>query len=133
MADNITFQSTGPVAPPPNMIVATKNFTGAHVQIVMLQRATTVFPATTATVNKAEASVVSANSDRIGLYIKAPQDNSDRISISLDGNAAVLDSGITLYPGEGWQMERHTYSGLAIRGISGTDGQKLSVQEWSAS
>lgn len=132
MADNVAFQSATLASPASGTKAKTEETsTDVHVQEVKLYRqAKTTGSPTSVTVGVASAEAVAANADRASIYLRNLFTNTDRISIAF-GAAAVLDDGITLWPGESWQMENHTWSGGNVRAISGTAGQEMAVQEWT--
>lgn len=74
------------------------------------------------------ASAVAANASRKGLVLTNVSIN--RISFGL-GVAAVLNSGITLYPGGVWVMDEYTYNTGAINAIASLASSGLAVQEFT--
>lgn len=81
-----------------------------------------------ATVGVASAQAVAANASRKGLVLVNTSVNT--ISVGL-GNAAVLNSGITLAPFGSWTMDDYTYTTAAINAIAGAASSNLAVQEFS--
>lgn len=85
---------------------------------------------TSVSVGVASALAVATNSSRKGLVLTSLLANTDRISLSLLGaSAAVLDSGITLYPGDRWWMDKDTFTTSQINAISNVAAQTLAIQE----
>ena len=84
-----------------------------------------------ASVGVASAQAVAANPNRTGLILVNTSANA--ISISFDGNAAVLNSGITLNPNGGtFVMDEFTFTTKAINAIAGGAASNLAVQEFVA-
>lgn len=83
---------------------------------------------TAASVGVATASVVAANTNRKGLTLVNTSIN--RISLGL-GVSAVLNSGITLFPGGVWVMDGATFTTAAINAIAGAAASNLAIQEFS--
>lgn len=80
-----------------------------------------------ASVGVASAAAVAANASRKGLVVV----NTSTNTISCTGaSAAVLNSGITLYPGGAWTMNEYTYTTGAIDCIASAAASNLSVQEF---
>ena len=82
---------------------------------------------TAATVGVASAQAVAANSSRKGLVLT--NTSSNVISLGLSGNAAVLNSGITLAPYGTWIMDQYTFTTGAIAAIASAAGSNLAIQE----
>jgi hypothetical protein len=83
---------------------------------------------TAATVGASSAQAVAANANRRGLVLTNLSTN--MISFGL-ATTAVLNSGITLYPGGIWQMDETTFSLAAINAIASAASSPISVQEFS--
>lgn len=83
---------------------------------------------TFATVGTSSASAVAANASRKGLTLVNTSAN--RISLGF-GATAVLDRGITLYPGGSFFMDEYSYSTAAINAIASAAASNLAVQEFS--
>jgi hypothetical protein len=79
-----------------------------------------------ATVGVASAQAVASNASRKGLALVNVSNN--RISFGLAATA-VLDSGITLYPGGVWEMDEHTFVTGAINAIASAASSPLAIQE----
>lgn len=87
-------------------------------------------PANVAVADTSEV-VVAASAARHGLVVVNV--GSKRISLGLDGNAAVLDAGITLNPNGGtWVMDDRTFTTGAVAAVADTGGSSLAVQEFTA-
>jgi hypothetical protein len=81
-----------------------------------------------ASVGVASASAVAANANRKGLVLV----NSSNARISLGfGSAAVLDSGITLYPGGVYEMDEFTFDLGQVNAIASAAASNLSIQEYA--
>lgn len=73
-------------------------------------------------------SAVASNASRKGLVLT--NTSTHNISLGL-GVAAVLNSGITLYPGGVWVMDEYTYTTGAINAIASVASSNLAVQEFN--
>lgn len=82
-----------------------------------------------ATVGITSASAISANSSRKGLIVINTSINT--ISLNVVGGAAVLNSGITLYPGGVWNMDQFSFTTAAIFAIASAASSNLSIQEFA--
>lgn len=82
----------------------------------------------TFTVGITSGSALATNANRKGLVITNVSVN--KISIGLDGNAAVLNSGITLYPGGSWTMDAFTFTNGAISAIASAASSIIAIQEF---
>lgn len=81
-----------------------------------------------ASVGVVSAAVVAANAARKGLVLT--NTSLGTISLGLDGNAAVLNSGITLNARGGtWVMDEYTYTVGAITAIAAIAASNLAIQE----
>lgn len=83
---------------------------------------------TAATVGVTTASAVSSNASRTGLVLTNTSGNI--ISLGL-GAAAVLNSGITLFPYGSWTMDQFTFTTGAINAIASAASSNLAIQEFS--
>lgn len=82
---------------------------------------------TNVSVGVSSTSILSSNSSRKGLVIM----NLSTATVSIGiGNNAVLNSGITLYPGGVWTMDEFSLSTAAINGIASGSSSSVSVQEF---
>jgi len=86
---------------------------------------------TNATVGVASGAAVAALAGRTGLIVINTSTAGQRISLGLDGAAAVLDSGITLEVGDSWLMEEYDFTTGAVAGIASAASARLSVQEFA--
>ena len=83
---------------------------------------------TAATVGVASAQAVAAAATRKGLVLT----NTSNARISLGfGSAAVLDSGITLYPGGVFEMDSNTFDVGAVNAIASAAASNLAIQEYT--
>ena len=83
---------------------------------------------TAASVGVSSAQAVASNTSRKGLALVNTSNNV--ISLGF-GATAVLNSGITLYPGASWQMNEYTFHTGAINAIAGGASSNLAVQEFT--
>ncbi len=83
---------------------------------------------TTALVNTTSTLILAANSARLGLYLSNTTGN-QQISFGFDGNAAVYQNGITLYPGEKFWMDEYSFSTGAVYAITVTATTYIGIQE----
>lgn len=83
-------------------------------------------PATN-TVGVTSATAVASNASRKGLVIVNVSVN--KVSFGMAGNAAVLNSGITLYPGGTWVMDEYTFNKGAVTAIASAASSVISIQE----
>lgn len=83
---------------------------------------------TSASVGVASAQAVASNASRKGLCLV----NTSLAKISLGfGATAVLNSGITLFPGDSFTMDEFTFDTGAVNAIAGAAASNLSIQEYS--
>lgn len=83
---------------------------------------------TAATVGVTSAQAVASNSSRKGLVLV----NTSANIISLGfGAAAVLNSGITLYPGGTFCMDEYSFDTGAVNAIASVASSNLAIQEYS--
>jgi hypothetical protein len=83
---------------------------------------------TSVSVGVASASAVAANATRKGLVLINL--SSARISFGF-GSTAVLDSGITLYPGDSYSMDEYSFDLGVVNAIASAAASSLAVQEYS--
>lgn len=81
-----------------------------------------------ATVGVTSGSALTANATRKGLSLVNA--SSAKISCSF-GATAVLNAGITLYPGGSYSMKPEEYSAAALNCIASLAASPLSIQEWT--
>lgn len=82
-----------------------------------------------ASVGVASAVAVAAAATRKGLILT--NTSQETISLAFDAAAAVLGSGITLFPGGIFKMDEHTFSTAAINAIASAAASTLAVQEFT--
>ena len=80
------------------------------------------------TVGATSTATLAANADRTHAIIKASSDNTEEIWLGI-GAAAVVDTGISLDPGETFQIGPHNWTPLAINAISDSGSQVAEVFE----
>lgn len=95
---------------------------------VSTKTALTASAPTSASVGVATAEAVASNASRKGLTLVNLSVN--RISLGF-GSAAVLDSGITLYPGDSFSMEEYCFSTAAVNAIASAAASALAIQEFT--
>lgn len=81
----------------------------------------------TATVNTTSTLILAANSARLGLILS--NTSSQQISFGFSGNAAAYQYGLTLYPGEKFQMDEYTFSTGAIYAVTTGATTYIGIQE----
>lgn len=84
---------------------------------------------TSATATTTSAQIVAANANRKGLVITNVSNN--RVSLGLSGNAAILNNGITLYPGGIFVMDPFTFDVGAVMAIASAASSGIAIQEFS--
>lgn len=82
---------------------------------------------TTVSVGVASAQAVAAAATRKGLILRNL--STARISLGF-GSAAVLDSGVTLYPRDAWQMDEYSFDLGAVNAIASAGTSNLAIQEY---
>lgn len=83
---------------------------------------------TAVSVGVATTAAVASNATRKGLCLVNTSINTISLGI---GVSAVLNSGITLYPGGSWCMEEYNFSTAAVNAIASAAASNLSVQEFT--
>jgi hypothetical protein len=83
---------------------------------------------THATVGTSSAQVIASNTSRTGLVLI--NDSSAKIYLGIGANAAVVGSGIMLYPNGVYDMSEYDFVQSAINAIAGTAGNNLTIQEF---
>lgn len=81
-----------------------------------------------ATVGISSASAVAANANRKGLSIVNTSIN--RVSLGF-GQVAVLNSGVTLFPGGTYTMDENSFDLGAVNAIASASSSNISVQEYT--
>jgi len=95
--------------------------------VVNTKNALTSNSPTAATVGVTSAQALASNANRKGLVLT----NTSSANISLGfGAAAVLNSGITLYPGGTFSMDEYSFTTAAINAIASVAASNLGIQEW---
>lgn len=84
---------------------------------------------TVATVGVASGSAVSAQATRKGLSLRNLSTAGQRISLGF-GQTAVLDSGVTLYPQDAYEMGEYDFDLGAVNAIASAASASLAIQEW---
>lgn len=101
---------------------------GATITALQAKNALTGAAPTFVTVGVASGAVVASNAARKGLILV--NSSLASISLGLDGNPAVLNSGITLNARGGvWVMDEYTFTTGAIAAIASLGASNLTVQE----
>src|SRR5262249_38649622 len=95
---------------------------------VSTKTALTASSPTAATVGVASAQAVASNGSRKGLILVNTSVN--RISLGFAA-AAVLDSGVTLYPGGSFNMDEYSLTTGAVNAIASAASSNLAIQEYS--
>lgn len=99
----------------------------ANTAFAVTKTALTAAAPAAASVGAGSGQVVASNANRKGLTLVNTSGN--RISLGF-GNAAVLDSGITLNPGGGvFVMDEYCFSTQAVNAIASGAGSNLAIQE----
>jgi hypothetical protein len=95
--------------------------------VVNTKNALTANSPAAASVGLTSAQVLASNASRKGLTLT----NTSTANISLGfGSAAVLNSGITLYPGGVFYMDEYCFSTQAVNAIASVAASNLGIQEW---
>ena len=95
--------------------------------VVSTKTALTANSPTFATVGVTSAQALASNASRKGLILI----NTSTGNISLGfGVAAVLNSGITLYPNGTFFMDEYMYTTAAVNAIAANASSNLAIQEW---
>ena len=100
-------------------------------QIIKLTSDLTPSAPTSASVGVASAQVVAANAPRKGLSLRNLSTSGQRISLGF-GATAVLDSGVTLYPLDTFEMADYDFDLGAVNAIASAASASLGIQEWTA-
>lgn len=82
---------------------------------------------TASSVGVTSAQILAANANRKGLILV--NTSSGNISLGF-GAAAVLNSGITLYPGGSFNMDEYCFTTSAINAIASVAASNIGIQEW---
>lgn len=118
--------STAAVASDTALVVAiSPNSAGA---IVSTKTDLTPAAPTAVSVGITSASAVSANANRKGLSIVNTSIN--RVSLGF-GQTAVLNSGVTLFPGGVFTMDEYSFDTAVVNAIASVASSNISIQEYS--
>lgn len=90
---------------------------------------TTASAPTTATIGVASATVITSNASRKGLVLTNTSTGGQRISLHMANGTAVLDSGVTLWPGDAMVMAPNLFTTAQINGIASAASGTVGVQE----
>lgn len=126
-SDNTAFAVNATLSAETSKVIGTVN-QGTSPWIVSTKSALTASSPTAATVGVSSAQAVASNANRKGLILTNTSVN--RISFGI-GATAVLNSGITLFPGGTWYMDENSLVTGAINAIAGAASSNLAVQEFS--
>lgn len=110
-------------------LVQVYNTNAASFRVTVVPPVLTPAAPTATAVGVASASALASNASRRGLVMTNTSAN--KISLNIVGGAAVLNSGITLYPGGTWYMDEFTYTTAAIFAIASAASSNLAIQELS--
>lgn len=116
--------STAAVAADPALVVAISpnNTISVSSRITLTANA-----AASVTVAATTTALVASNANRKGLIVTNLSVNTVSIGI---GASAVLNTGITLYPGGVWYMDAYSFSTSAINAIASAGSSAVAVQEF---
>lgn len=103
----------------------------AVTQPVSVTGATTGSAPSTATIGTGSATVIASNANRKGLALTNTSTSGQRISLHFANGTAVLDSGITLWPGDSFVMSPYTFTTSAITGIGSAASGTIGLQEFT--
>ena len=82
-------------------------------------------------VGVASVAIVAANPLRNGLILTNTSTSGQIIYLGLEGATAVVGSGIPLWPGDAWTMDRYSYMDGAINGVASAASGSMAIQEFS--
>lgn len=103
---------------------------GANNDVTITNSTATASAPTSVSVGVASALAVAANASRKGLVLTNVRANTGQIALSLvAASAAVLNSGIVLYPGDSFTMDTMTFTAAQLNAISDVAAQTLAIQE----
>lgn len=95
---------------------------------VIARQPLTASAPTASSVGVASAQAVASNANRKGLTLV----NTSTASISLGfGATAVLNSGVTIYPGGSWEMDVFNFNTGAVNAIASAAASNLAIQEFT--
>ena len=85
----------------------------------------------TVAVGVISVAIVAINPGRRGLVLINTSTAGQTISLHLNGGVAVVLSGIVLFPGDVFEMDRYTFVTGAINGIASAAAGAMAIQEFS--
>ena len=94
-----------------------------------LAGSTTGSAPTAVTVNASSGTVIASNANRKGLVLTNTSTGGQSISLHLANGTAVLNSGITLWPGDSFTMTPWTFTTAQINGIASAASGAMGIQE----
>jgi hypothetical protein len=97
--------------------------------VTVTKTALTASSPTAASVGVASAQAVATNANRKGLLLTNTH-ATNRISLGF-GAAAVLDSGVTLYPAGTYWMDEYDFTTGAVNAIASGAATNLAIQEYT--
>lgn len=111
-------------------ITGSVSVTGTATVAGVVSTKTDLTPAspTAVSVGVASGTLVAANANRKGLVLV--NTSTARVSLGF-GVAAVLDSGITLYPSDSFSMDEYSFDTGAINAIASAAASNVGIQEFS--
>jgi len=86
---------------------------------------------TAAAVGVASGVILAANAARRGGTLRNLSTGGQRVSLAFDGAAAVLDSGVTLFPQDAFSLEAFDFTTGAIAAIASAAAGAVAIQEWT--
>ena len=114
----------------PSADVATASRQGQIIDAVLGPVLNPAGPATVA-VGIASVVVVALNPGRRGLVLTNTSTAGQTISFNLSGGLAVALSGLVLWPGDVFEMDRYTFVTGTINGIASAAAASVAVQEFN--
>lgn len=84
-----------------------------------------------ATVGATSAQAVASNTNRLGLILVNVSTSDQVISLGFGGNAAVLNEGVTLRVGDGYNMGQYDFTTGQVNAIASAVAAALTVQEYT--
>lgn len=111
----------------PDLVIDNIKMTQSGEMLVSTRVALTPSSPTATSVGVTSASALATNANRKGLVMT--NTSTAKISLNIVGGTAVLNSGITLYPGGNWYMDEFTFTTSAIFAIASAASSNLAIQE----
>lgn len=115
----------------PQLTNALKVDGSAVTQPISIVGSTTASAPTTATIGASSGTVIASNASRKGLALTNTSTGGQRISLHMAAGSAVLDSGITLWPGDSFVMTRETFTTAQVNGIASAASGTIGIQEFT--